>query len=86
VIVETGLEGFVVEASQGTHFFHNLVAMNAGYFTVPYGSSRDFADWDWLQAQQPHQRTEFFVHLRQETPFIIKMFGKKGISVIYKTA
>jgi CheY-like chemotaxis protein len=30
VIVETGLEDFIIEASQGTHFFHNIVAMQVG--------------------------------------------------------
>jgi CheY-like chemotaxis protein len=84
VIVETGLEGFVVEASQGSHFFHNLVAMNAGYFTVSYGSERDFVDWEWLTSQKPLRTTDHFVHIRKETPFVVKMFGKKGVSVIYK--
>jgi hypothetical protein len=74
----------MVEASQGTHFFHNLVAMNAGYFTVPYGSTRDFVDWEWLRDQPPLQTTDYFIHLRDETPFVVKMFGKKGVSVIYK--
>ncbi len=84
IIVETGIEGFVVEASQGSHFFHNLVAMNVGYLTVPYNSTDEIVDWAWLQEQPPYQRTKFFVHLRRETPFVAKMFGKKGISVIYK--
>ncbi len=34
VIVELGLEDFKVEASQGTHFFHNLTSFDVGYFTV----------------------------------------------------
>ncbi len=84
VIVETGMEGFVVEASQGSHFFHNLVAMDAGYFTVPYSSEEDFIDWTWLQQQSAFQTGEFFVHLRREAPFLVKMFGKKGVAVIHK--
>ena len=84
VIVETGLDNFVVEASQGSHFFHNLVSMNAGYFTVPHKSDANFIDWDWLKSFSPHTTTNYFVHLRRDTPFIIKMFGRKGISVIYK--
>ena len=85
VIVEIGLEGFVVEASQGSHFFHNLVAMNAGYFAVPYASEKDFIDWAWLQQQKPYHSGKFLVHLRRESsPFTVKMFGKKGVAVIYK--
>ena len=84
VIVETSLGDFVVEASQGSHFFHNLVSINAGYFTVPYASKDDFIDWDWLQAQKPFYSGEFFIHLRRDTPFTVKMFGKKGVAVVYK--
>lgn len=85
VIVETGLEGFIVEASQGTHFFHNLISMDTGYFTVPYNSKTDFIDWQWLKAQPVAAATDHFVHVRSETPFIIKMFGKNGVSIIYKS-
>lgn len=84
VIVETGLEGFIVEASQGTHFFHNLVAMNVGYFTVPYKPERNGIDWTWLKSQKPFNTTNYFMHLRRETPFTVKMFGKTGVAVIYK--
>ena len=84
VIVETGLEGFIVEASQGTHFFHNLVAMNVGYFTVPYKPERNGIDWTWLKSQKPFNTTNYFIHLRRETPVTVKMFGKTGVAVIYK--
>jgi hypothetical protein len=84
VIVESGTRDFIVEASQGTHFFHNLVTMNTGYFTIPYNSKRDFVDWDWLRSQKPLTTTKYFTHIRRETPFIVKMFGKKGVAVIYK--
>lgn len=84
VIVETGLDNFVVEASQGSHFFHNLVSMNAGYFTVPHKSDANFIDWDWLKSFSPYNTTDYFVHLRRQAPFVVKMFGRKGISVIYK--
>ncbi len=85
VILETGLRDFIVEASQGTHFFHNLVAMNVGYFTIPYISNTDFVDWEWLLEQQPKTRGNFFVHLEFENPLIVKMDGKTGLAVISKT-
>ncbi len=84
VIVETGLKGFVVEASQGTHFFHNLVAMNAGYFTVPYNSQEAFLDWKWLKSQTPFNSTKHVIHIRRDTPFLVKMYGKSGVGVVYK--
>lgn len=84
IIVEAGLENFEVDSSQGTHFFHNLVSMNVGYFTVPASSAEDFIDWEWLKAQPVKERTEHFIHLEMEKPVVVKMNGRKGISYIYK--
>lgn len=84
VILETGLRDFIVEASQGTHFFHNLVAMNVGYFTIPFISQTDFVDWEWLLSQQIFKRGDYFVHLSFEKPLMVRMDGKTGLAVIYK--
>ncbi|PKN73161.1 MAG: hypothetical protein CVU50_03940 [Candidatus Cloacimonetes bacterium HGW-Cloacimonetes-3] len=84
VILETGLSDFIVEASQGTHFFHNLVAMNVGYFTIPYVSETDFVDMDWLLAQPIKERGDFFVHLEFPRPLVVRMDGKTGLAVIHK--
>ena len=82
VIVEMGIEGFTVDPSQGTHFFHNIVAMQIGYFTVPHKSSRDFINWKWLRKQPVIQKTEFLIHARCENPLQIKMDGKHGIATV----
>ena len=84
VILETGLSDFIVEASQGTHFFHNLVAMNVGYFTIPYVSQTDFVDWEWLLSQEIAERGDYFVHLEFTDPLIVRMDGKTGLAVINK--
>ncbi len=84
VIVEAGIEGFVVDSSQGTHFFHNLVATSAGYFNVPFGSKTNFIDWEWLASQHVDKRTNFLVHIRREKPFVVKMFGQAGVATIGK--
>ncbi len=84
VIVEVGLKNFNVEASQGSHFFQNVLAMEVGYFTVPYGTENDFISWDYLNDQTAYNKTEHFVHLRSKKPFIIKIDGRKGCAVIMK--
>jgi hypothetical protein len=84
VILETGLRDFIVEASQGPHFFHNLVAMNVGYFTIPWVSNTDFVDLDWLTAQECKERGEYFVHVEFDHPLIVRMDGKTGLAVIHK--
>jgi len=84
IIVETGMKDFIVDASQGTHFFHNIISMNTGYFTVPYDSKTDFIDWEWLKKQPLEEKTEHFIHIQTDEPTVIKMDGRKGISFIHK--
>lgn len=84
IIVETGMKDFIVDASQGTHFFHNLISMNTGYFTVPYDSKTDFIDWDWLKKQPLEEKTKHFIHVQTDDPTVIKMDGRHGISFIFK--
>ena len=84
VIVEAEIEGYQVDASQGTHFFHNLVASNTGYLNIPLNSNDNFIDWDWLNSQPVEKRSKYLVHVRRENPFIIKMFGDEGIAAIWK--
>lgn len=83
-IVEFSLPDFTIDASQGTHFFHNLVAMNIGYFNVWHGSSESFIDWTWLKEQPIVEQMNYCVHCRFDHPLIIRMDGKHGIAIISK--
>lgn len=86
VIVEVGLEDFEIEPSQGTHFFHNVVAMNVGYFNVPQsGKRRGFVDWSWLKKQKITYSGEYCLHIVSDEPYKVIMDGKKGVSGIYKS-
>jgi len=84
IIIETSFDDFIVDASQGTHFFHNLVAMNIGYFHIPYHSETDFISWNWLEKQNIIERTNYFIHVKMEHPMVVKMDGRKGIATISK--
>ncbi len=83
-IVEIGLENFHVDASQGTHFFHNLVSMNVGYFSIDERSKQDHIDLDWLYSQTAKEKAEYFNHYSFEDEIIIKIDGKKRIAIIKK--
>ena len=53
VIVEVGLENFDIDPSQGTHFMHNVISLNIGYFNIPYHRKNgSFIDWHWLNSQE----------------------------------
>lgn len=84
VIVESGLENYRIEPSQGTHFFQNLTSFGVGYFTVnPYKNDGWF-DEAFLDAQPAVQETEYLRHVRFEQPAVIKIDGKKSIGVVMK--
>lgn len=80
VIVETSLEGYPLDASSGSHFFHNVTSMNVGYFSVQQELQGSFVRWDILDKQELVQRTTYFKHVRFEKPLQIKMDGKKRIA------
>lgn len=85
IIIETGLPDFDIEPSQGSHFFHNLVAMNIGYLNIPYHHRGDsFIDWDYLRSLKPIENKEFFTHVSRDIPFTILMDGKAGNAVVLK--
>ncbi len=84
VIVEYALPDFQVDASLGSHFFHNITSMNIGYFTVPHAAAPNFIDWEWLRGQEVAARTRHFVHSRLPAPARVTMDGRQGLAVIHK--
>lgn len=82
VIIETSLEDFPLDASSGSHFFHNVVSMNVGYFTVQPELKKSYIKYDVLEKQEVINRTKYFIHVRFENPVEVLMDGKKRISVI----
>jgi len=83
IIVEVSLEGFPLDASLGSHFFHNVISMNVGYFSVKHNDLVDFINWEKLEKEPVVNSTKFFKHLKFEKPLEIVMDGKKRISLAY---
>ncbi|MFZ4520154.1 MAG: PEP/pyruvate-binding domain-containing protein [Bacteroidales bacterium] len=82
VIVETSLEGFPLDASSGSHFFHNVTSMNVGYFCVQPELSDSFIRYDVLNQQKNIRKTNYFTIVTFDKPLTVRMDGKKRISVI----
>ena len=81
VIVETELSNLPLDSSQGTHFFHNVVTMNIGYFTI-LKSHNAFIDWEWLVKQKIVEKKSYITHIKVEKPFIVLMDGMNGVALI----
>ncbi|MRS04645.1 pyruvate, phosphate dikinase, partial [bacterium] len=82
VIIETSLEDFPLDASSGSHFFHNVTSMNVGYFSVQHRDKSTILDWDLLSSQEVVERRKYVTHVQFRKNLTIKMDGKKRISVI----
>jgi hypothetical protein len=82
VIVETSFDDFPLDASSGSHFFHNVTSMNVGYFSVQPELSDSFIQYDMLKDQKLISQGEFFNHVRFNKPMSIKMDGRKRIYLV----
>ena len=84
VIIEAGLRDFIVEPSNGTHFFHNITSCKTAYMSINPLKSEDFIDWNWLNAQTPTESTKYVRHVRFSKPVDIKVDGRSSKALIVK--
>jgi hypothetical protein len=84
VIIESGLPGYNIDPSQGTHFFQNLTSFRVGYFTINPQFREGFYDIDYLNAQPAWFEDKHVRHIRFDYPFKIQIDGKHNRGVIFK--
>ncbi|MCF8346210.1 MAG: PEP/pyruvate-binding domain-containing protein, partial [Bacteroidales bacterium] len=82
IIIETSMEDFPLDASLGSHFFHNLTSMNVGYFSIQHDSKTSWIRWDKLEEQEVIGETRYIRHVRFLRPMCVLMDGKKRISAV----
>jgi hypothetical protein len=82
VIVEIELPNFPLDASLGSHFFHNVTAMNVGYFSVKQISHDDFINWEMLQQFETIEQTRYFKHVKVPSSVGIYMDGSSQKAII----
>lgn len=82
IIVEQGLKDFPLDASLGSHFFHNVTSMHIGYFAVPYEQEDSFINFAVLRQQEVVEELTYARHVRFALPLTILMDGKRQISLI----
>lgn len=85
LLVETALNSYRIDPSQGTHFFQNLTSFGVGYFFVnPFVSDGGFFDEDYLNMQPAIYESEFIRVVQFESPSLIKINGKKSVGMVLK--
>ena len=82
VIVEVSLPDFHIDASLGSHFFHNVTSMNVGYLSVDQEFKEGTIFWNNILNSNPASRGKYFSHVRYDKPLTVMMDGKKGMAVI----
>ena len=82
VIVEISLRDFPLDASLGSHFFHSVISMNVGYFSVNHATPGDFISWEILYDQDLVEETKYFKHVRFKSKLLVQMDGKNRTALI----
>ncbi len=83
VIVEMGLPDYPLDASLGSHFFHNVTSMNVGYFSVPHQSQNSFLHMEMLKGRKVVNEKTYVKHIRFDSPLTVLMNGKERKSLIH---
>jgi len=80
-IVEATLPEMNVDASQGSHFFHNISSFRVGYFAVHHDGPYRI-DWERLDAQPAAHETGFVRHVRLPSDLVVKLDGHRRRGVV----
>jgi hypothetical protein len=82
VIVEIGLPDFPLDASLGSHFFHNVTSMNVGYFSVPLVDGNEFVNMKLLASQELIKEGKFVKWVRFQNSLEVLMDGRKRTALV----
>jgi CheY-like chemotaxis protein len=76
IIVESGLENFRIDPSQGTHFFQNLTSFRVGYMTInPFIGDGSYHT-DFLDQMEAVYEDEHVRHVHFDRPLEILIDGR----------
>jgi CheY-like chemotaxis protein len=84
IIIESGLENFRVDPSQGTHFFQNLTSFGVGYMTINPFIKDGIYDVDYLNRQEARFEDEYIRHVVFGYSLKIMIDGRTNKGVIFK--
>ena len=82
MIVECGIPGFDIEASQGTHFFQNVTSLGVGYLTINPHRGEGIFRKEVLDAREAHFDGEFLRWVRFDRPLEVAVDGRANKGVV----
>jgi hypothetical protein len=84
LIVESALNNYRIEPSQGTHFFQNLTSFGVGYFTIDPASSDGKYNISLLDGMSAEYESEYLRVVKFDNPLRIGIDGRKSVGVVLK--
>jgi len=84
IIVESGLNNFRIDPSQGTHFFQNLTSFKVGYLTINPFINDGFFDVDYLNEHEAIFEDAYLRHICFKEPLTAIIEGKYNKAAIFK--
>ena len=84
IIVESGLENYRIDPSQGTHFFQNLTSFRVGYMTINPFIGDGMYDTAYLDSLEAVYEDERVRHVRFPSELDILIDGKTHRGVVLK--
>ena len=84
VIIESGLENYRVDPSQGTHFFQNLTSFGVGYMTINPYIKDGIYDVDYLRSRTAVFEDEYLRQVTFDYPLRIVIDGRTNKGVVFK--
>ncbi|NHJ04590.1 MAG: response regulator [Candidatus Heimdallarchaeota archaeon] len=84
VIIESELENFQIDFSQGSHFFQNIVTSNIGYLFLKHKFKDHLFDWNWLLQQKSLIEKKYVRLIRLNKPLKVVINAQKREGIIIK--
>jgi len=83
VIVESGLDDFRIDPSQGTHFFQNLTSFRVGYLTINPFIDDGIFNIEYLEGQPAAYETAHLRCVHFNEPMHIHIDGKNNKGIVF---
>lgn len=82
IVVEIGMNNFPLDASLGSHFFHNITVMKTGYIAITNTGKDEFINWDAFRSMDCIIDLKYFKLLRSSRPLSVQLDGRRKQALI----
>jgi len=79
IIVETPYKERHIDPSQGSHFFHDMIASQVGYLIT---KKQEDINWKWINSQRIIEEKEFIKHVKSSKNLQAIIDGKLGKAIV----